>query len=83
MIFIFILSIKVLNGTDSIVLYAEDFAFKKATVQWTGDKEAAVRSGGVLHLEFAGNLNNKVKRFYLSKYCTANGEKRRGGVTQL
>lgn len=83
MIFIFTLSIKILNCTESIVSYALDFASKKASVQWTGDKEAAVRSGGVLHLEFAGNLNKKVKGFYRSKYYTPNGEKCRGGVIQL
>lgn len=40
-------------------------------------------SDGRLHLEFIGNLNDKMKGFYRSKYYTPSGEERFGGVTQL
>lgn len=38
---------------------------------------------GQLNLSFKGNLNDKMKGFYRSKYYTPNGEERYGGVTQL
>lgn len=38
---------------------------------------------GVLNVTFTGNLNDKMKGFYRSKYFTPSGEERYGGVTQL
>lgn len=38
---------------------------------------------GVLHLEFTGELNDKMKGFYRSKYFTQSGEERFAGVTQF
>lgn len=40
-------------------------------------------SEGTLSMSFSGNLNDKMKGFYRSKYYTPNGEERYGGVTQL
>lgn len=38
---------------------------------------------GVLDIVFAGNLNDKMKGFYRSKYFTPSGEERYASVTQL
>lgn len=38
---------------------------------------------GVLHVVFKGNLNDKMKGFYRSKYYTPSGDERYAGVTQL
>lgn len=38
---------------------------------------------GTLDIEFKGNLNDKMKGFYRTKYFATNGEERYGAVTQL
>ena len=38
---------------------------------------------GQLHLEFTGELNDKMKGFYRSNYTTPSGEKRVCAVTQF
>jgi puromycin-sensitive aminopeptidase len=38
---------------------------------------------GVLQMEFTGELNDKMKGFYRSKYTTKSGEERYAGVTQF
>lgn len=37
----------------------------------------------MLHVEFSGEINDKMKGFYRSKYTTASGEERHAGVTQF
>lgn len=88
----------VLNAVDliikkaSIKLSADDeiahetveinFCPKQETATLKFPKTLAV-GDGVLEMEFSGNLNDKMKGFYRSKYYTAGGEERYGGVTQL
>ncbi|XP_050337448.1 puromycin-sensitive aminopeptidase isoform X2 [Bactrocera neohumeralis] len=47
------------------------------------DKELPAASSGVLKMSFAGELNDKMKGFYRSKYFTPGGEERYAGVTQF
>lgn len=37
----------------------------------------------ILEMEFTGELNDKMKGFYRSKYFTSSGEERFAGVTQF
>lgn len=59
------------------------FCAEQETATLKFPKVLAAGSDGVLHLEFVGNLNDKMKGFYRSKYFTPSGEERYGGVTQL
>ncbi|KAH8252193.1 hypothetical protein KR026_011809 [Drosophila bipectinata] len=52
-----------------------------ATLQFT--KEIPAETAGVLYMTFTGELNDKMKGFYRSKYFTATGEERYAGVTQF
>lgn len=47
------------------------------------DQELPAASCGVLKISFAGELNDKMKGFYRSKYFTPSGEERYAGVTQF
>ncbi|XP_011182080.1 puromycin-sensitive aminopeptidase isoform X2 [Zeugodacus cucurbitae] len=47
------------------------------------DQELPASSCGVLKMSFAGELNDKMKGFYRSKYFTPGGEERYAGVTQF
>lgn len=47
------------------------------------DQELPEASSGVLTMSFAGELNDKMKGFYRSKYFTPGGEERYAGVTQF
>lgn len=69
-------------GEKSLV--ATDIAFspEQETVTLTLASKLPVGEG-VLELSFTGNLNDKMKGFYRSKYYTPSGEERYGGVTQL
>lgn len=69
------------NGQEVI---ASDISFvpEQETVTLTFPNELPVGEG-VLEALFKGNLNDKMKGFYRSKYYTAAGEERYGGVTQL
>ncbi|CRL03424.1 CLUMA_CG016271, isoform A [Clunio marinus] len=46
-------------------------------------KQLPVTQNAVLELEFTGELNDKMKGFYRSKYFTSTGEERFAGVTQF
>lgn len=46
-------------------------------------KPLPVSSSAVLDMEFTGELNDKMKGFYRSKYFTSTGEERFAGVTQF
>ncbi|XP_032596884.1 puromycin-sensitive aminopeptidase isoform X2 [Drosophila grimshawi] len=52
-----------------------------ATLEFTNQIPAG--TAGVLHMSFTGELNDKMKGFYRSKYFTASGEERYAGVTQF
>ncbi|KAH8379355.1 hypothetical protein KR009_004350 [Drosophila setifemur] len=52
-----------------------------ATLEFT--QEIPAETAGVLHMSFTGELNDKMKGFYRSKYFTSNGEERYAGVTQF
>lgn len=59
------------------------FCAEQETATLKFSKQLAAGSDGILNLEFVGNLNDKMKGFYRSKYYTPTGEERFGGVTQL
>ncbi|KAH8303799.1 hypothetical protein KR018_006010 [Drosophila ironensis] len=46
-------------------------------------KEIPPETAGVLYMTFTGELNDKMKGFYRSKYFTSCGEERYAGVTQF
>lgn len=73
-----------LNGENELQR-AKDISFcpEQETVTLKFDKALPNGAEGVLHMIFSGNLNDKMKGFYRSKYYTPNGEERYGGVTQL
>ncbi|KAH8408130.1 hypothetical protein KR222_009660 [Zaprionus bogoriensis] len=52
-----------------------------AVLQFTEEIPAGV--DGVLYMTFTGELNDKMKGFYRSKYFTASGVERYAGVTQF
>lgn len=74
-----------LTGDCDAALESTDITFsaEQETATLKFPKVLAAGSDGVLHLEFVGNLNDKLKGFYRSKYYTPNGEERYGAVTQL
>ena len=61
-----------------------DISYKKEDekVSFTFGSELPVGEGQ-LHLEFTGELNDKMKGFYRSNYTTPSGEKRVCAVTQF
>lgn len=59
------------------------FCSEQETVTLKFPNALPAGSEGVLNVSFSGNLNDKMKGFYRSKYYTASGEERYGGVTQL
>lgn len=74
-----------LTGDKETELESIDVTFsaEQETATLKFPKVLTAGSDGVLYLEFTGNLNDKLKGFYRSKYYTPNGEERYGGVTQL
>lgn len=46
-------------------------------------KSLPISQSAVLDMEFTGELNDKMKGFYRSKYFTSSGEERYAGVTQF
>lgn len=88
----------VLNAVDLIIKNASvkldaspethestDISFcpEQETVTLTFPNTLSAGIKGVLDMSFSGNLNDKMKGFYRSKYFTPAGEERYGGVTQL
>ncbi|XP_004519875.1 puromycin-sensitive aminopeptidase isoform X2 [Ceratitis capitata] len=53
------------------------------TATLTFAQELPADASGVLNISFAGELNDKMKGFYRSKYFTPGGEERYAGVTQF
>lgn len=70
---------------DSEVHESVDIAFCPAqeTVTIKFPTKLSAGTEGTLSMSFSGNLNDKMKGFYRSKYYTPSGEERYGGVTQL
>lgn len=65
-----------------VVASSIEYSAEDETVTLTfPDELPAVES--TLDFVFKGNLNDKMKGFYRSKYYTPTGEERYGGVTQL
>lgn len=63
-------------ATESVTLNAEqETATLKFNQQFTGD--------ATLKIDFNGELNDKMKGFYRSKYFAPSGEVRYAGVTQF
>lgn len=71
------------NETESYEANEVIFCAEQETVTLKFTKSFPIASEGVLNMSFSGNLNDKMKGFYRSKYYTANGDERYGGVTQL
>lgn len=75
----------VLLNDDPQPVEASDISFccEQETVTIRFAKVLPTGSDGVLNVTFKGNLNDKMKGFYRSKYYTPSGDERYGGVTQL
>lgn len=73
-----------LDGNDEVI-QATDISFcpEQETVTFKFPNVLPNGSEGILNVSFSGNLNDKMKGFYRSKYFTQSGEERYGGVTQL
>lgn len=65
--------------TTTSITYSEE----QETVSLAFDEKLPADSTAVLDIEFRGELNNKMKGFYSSKYLTADGKERFAGVTQF
>lgn len=64
------------HATESVTFDADqETVILKFNQQFSGD--------AVLNIEFVGQLNDKMKGFYRSKYFAPNGEVRYAGVTQF
>lgn len=53
------------------------------TVNLLFNKPLPVSQNALLEMNFTGELNDKMKGFYRSKYFTSTGEERFAGVTQF
>ncbi|XP_017135362.1 puromycin-sensitive aminopeptidase isoform X3 [Drosophila miranda] len=86
----------VLNALDIIIeeaqLEFECTKMKADRIVYSTDAETATlefekvipaETAGVLQMSFTGELNDKMKGFYRSKYFSASGEERYAGVTQF
>jgi len=71
-----------LNDGKLITPYAVNLDAENERVQFLFDPPLGVGSG-VLKMDFAGELNDKLKGFYHSKYKASNGEQRFSAVTQF
>ncbi|ALC43653.1 Psa [Drosophila busckii] len=85
----------ILNALD-ITIDSAEFQYdceklKPNSISYSKDNETATLEfieeippcAGVLYMTFTGELNDKMKGFYRSKYFTAAGEERYAGVTQF
>nr|XP_016933786.1 puromycin-sensitive aminopeptidase isoform X2 [Drosophila suzukii] len=77
---------------DSVELNYECSKLKPEKIVYSAENETATlefaqeipaETQGVLHMSFTGELNDKMKGFYRSKYFGPNGEERYAGVTQF
>lgn len=70
---------------DSVKVEAKDISFcpEQETVTFEFSNVLQKGTEGALHVVFKGNLNDKMKGFYRSKYYTPSGDERYAGVTQL
>lgn len=77
---------------DSVELHFECSKLKPEKIVYSAENETATlefaqeipaETQGVLHMSFTGELNDKMKGFYRSKYFGPNGEERFAGVTQF
>ncbi|KAM7358359.1 puromycin-sensitive aminopeptidase [Cochliomyia hominivorax] len=59
------------------------YSTENETATLSFEKELPVGVVGNLNMTFTGELNDKMKGFYRSKYFTQNGEERYAGVTQF
>ncbi|XP_035784947.1 puromycin-sensitive aminopeptidase-like [Anopheles albimanus] len=85
------LDLKILKSSVTFDGAAGPQSLESKEVQFDADQEtasfvfpAAIPAGtAALAVEFTGELNDKMKGFYRSKYFTASGEERYAGVTQF
>lgn len=74
-----------LGGDGGALVESSEITFcaEQETATLKFPNELIAGSEALLQMEFVGNLNDKMKGFYRSKYYTPSGEERYGGVTQL
>lgn len=72
-----------LNDDESLEATEISFCPEQETVTLRFSNALPTGSEGTLNVSFKGNLNDKMKGFYRSKYYTPAGDERYGGVTQL
>lgn len=71
------------NAGDEIDFIETIYLPEKEIVTLMFAKELSVGQQAELSMEFTGELNDKMKGFYRSKYFTSTGEERYAGVTQF
>eukprot|EP00058_Branchiostoma_floridae_P012436 XP_002597924.1 hypothetical protein BRAFLDRAFT_79834 [Branchiostoma floridae] len=74
-----VISVQVQKATDKVVLNSVDITIATATFR----AENETKGAGELTLEFEGELNDKMKGFYRSKYSSPDGQDRFCAVTQF
>lgn len=81
-----------LNISNAYVTLPDDTKVQTSSITFSAEQETvtlllpaalSANTAATLHIEFTGELNDKMKGFYRSKYTTAAGEERYGGVTQF
>lgn len=76
-------SVKLNDSTEPVEATEISFCAEQEMVTLKFPNALTAGSEGILDVSFSGNLNDKMKGFYRSKYFTQSGEERYGGVTQL
>lgn len=76
-------TVKLNDSSETLEAIDISFCSEQETVTLKFPNALPAGSEGVLNVSFSGNLNDKMKGFYRSKYFTSSGEERYGGVTQL
>lgn len=76
-------SVQLNNDSQAVEASEIKFCPEQETVTLHLSNALPTGSEGTLNVTFKGNLNDKMKGFYRSKYYTPSGDERYGGVTQL
>lgn len=79
--------VRQLCSPASLLFMQSSLAVALITVEWTLQRDRSLyvccTGSGTLKIDFVGELNDKMKGFYRSKYTTSAGEIRYAAVTQF
>ncbi|XP_037947541.1 puromycin-sensitive aminopeptidase [Teleopsis dalmanni] len=76
-------SAELIIGNDTVAPIGITYSNQNETASLYFAKELPVGDSALLTMKFSGELNDKMKGFYRSKYFTQSGEERYAGVTQF